>query len=801
MPWGLVHSSPRIARAIESAVREDIVVLAPAISQSNGGSILFPANLPGVFCIGSANGMGDPSYFNPGIVGKEMYSALGEGVLGTSVKHQSYSHDTSLYVCKDGTSIATIVAAGIAAILSDYVKNNFDGVKCVNYELMRKMFMKLSEATLDQPYRYLAPWRVFGAGKNTKALLEKALQPTADSMVCNVLLIDPVSSLKSEVKAHLQQLKDADESIRLLCLLSFLDSSHIPELLWTADPKFQAHSLRWHFTNDASLNLLLTPLINSRLLRRTLSNIEYVSIQESVQTTIRAFLDGSLEDQTGLFQALSFEEQSSVYWIQRAIELVNIAYPIPSSSNLAECELLNANALRVIEFGKKHKVVTRDLSLLVYSMALYTSEREQYEQAYHWFEEALQIQEGLDGVDNVKIVTIINSLGIVKSKLRRYDEAVEDFERCQRIIQRTFGGGSINCAETMDNIGLVYVATQRYDAAIQQFQEARNIKLKNFRSNHSKLVVSESNLGDTYFKMGDFERAISHFNEGLRICKLNFDREHPTTTKMLENLAHSYQTLGNHMAALTLYRSVLRLKQQIVGADHVETADIIHNLGVTSQSMGNFDEAFEFFKRALAVYQKNSQDPVRVANTLKNIANTYSQQGDHDTAIEYFQQALEIEIQEFGLEHVNTANTLSNIGAAYGRIGNFDEAITQCQSALKTTERLRGPRHLDVASIHHNVGMTHLSRGHLKAAKRHFSRSRRIFVATLGENDFKSRRAKELINTIAKSSGKGAKRRWKTYMRDTTALLLKSPEGILSFLVGKSRSMGDETPQRCAVCL
>lgn len=151
------------------------------------------------------------------------------------------------------------------------------------------------------------------------------------------------------------------------------------------------------------------------------------------------------------------------------------------------------------------------------------------------------------------------------------------------------------------------------------------------------------------------------------------------------NFKFSYQTLGNHVAAQTLYRSVLRVKQQIAGADHVETADIIHNLSVTSQSMCDYDQALNFFKRALAVYRTNSQDPARIANSLKNIANTYSQQGDHDTAIEYFQQALEIEIQEFDAEHVNTANTLSNIGAAYGRIGRFDEAITRCRSALKTT--------------------------------------------------------------------------------------------------------------------
>lgn len=811
VPGRIVSQSPKIAHALESTVAQHINV---EFFGSYGGheeSTGSPATLRGSYLVGSIDGKGDVFDFDVIIIGKEMYTALTGAMVEASAPHKLlWSNEGQVvFFCVGGTSVAKIVPVGMATDLPIHIVFGHQG-QFINHELTGTTFMKLS-ATPDQPcfqsYRDFAPLRVFGFGINIKSLLENSPQSPANSIVsntnwesrpevhyCRIANLNLLSGFPrtttltitgidtnlhgEEVTSLLRQLKPAKDSIRLLFLLSYLDSSQIPELLWTSDSRFQAPTLRQQFADDVSLNLLLEPLINSGLVQRSISApIPYISVKDSVQSTMRELIDGNLQDRAGVVEVLADEERSAEYWIQRAIELVSIAYPAPSLSNLPECEILNPNALRSIGFGKKHHIVTIHLSTLVYSMALYKSELRQYDQAHDWFEEALQIEEQLYGVDHVKAVVTINSLGLVNTKMQRHTRALENFERSLQILERTFGKGHIDTADTIDNIGLMYVATQRYEAALQRFEEAKDIRLKSLGSNHSKLVDSERNLGDVYFKMGNYKAAISHFSEGLRICEVSFGREHLATAKMLENLGHVYQTLGNHTAALTLYRRVLQVRQQDLAADQVETADAVHNMGVTFQSMCEYDQALDLFNQALAVYRKNSRDSARIANALKNIAITYSQHGDHDRAIEYFQQTLEIEIQEFGLEHLNTANTFSNLGAAYGRVGKFDESISRCRSALDITKRFRGPWHLDVASMHHNIGMTYLSQGRLKAARGHLSKSHTIFVAALGEKDFKSRRAKKLLDTIASSAGRGAKRRWKTYMRDAMGLSPKHSVG------------------------
>jgi len=155
---------PSLAHALVSAKKKGIVLLASASNEGANYPITFPARLKNVvFCIGAADGKGNSSAFNPPFLGEEKYSALGEAVTGASLDQG--------YVRKDGTSTATPVAAGIVAILIDFSRQFMDLETAEIYEFLRKLFIKMSEGTVEQTYRYLAPWYLFGAGKDTKEII------------------------------------------------------------------------------------------------------------------------------------------------------------------------------------------------------------------------------------------------------------------------------------------------------------------------------------------------------------------------------------------------------------------------------------------------------------------------------------------------------------------------------------------------------------------------------------------------------------------------------------------------------
>src|SRR5271155_3830824 len=109
---------------------------------SHAGSqarLWFPANQGDlVCCIGTADSLGEGFAKNPPANGIEMYSALGDCVLGSWVKAPDLfgQHDTTIRKSGSGTAVA--VAAGIAALLLDYTRAFMDVSD--GYTGMRKLF-------------------------------------------------------------------------------------------------------------------------------------------------------------------------------------------------------------------------------------------------------------------------------------------------------------------------------------------------------------------------------------------------------------------------------------------------------------------------------------------------------------------------------------------------------------------------------------------------------------------------------------------------------------------------------------
>lgn len=107
--------------AITNALSKRTLLFAAA---SNDGANLgraFPAQYTGVFCIHSTDGNGNPSKFNPTASRTDVnFSLLGEDVsshwpLGVNKHHQSVN-------VMSGTSVATPIAAGLAASVLSFVR-------------------------------------------------------------------------------------------------------------------------------------------------------------------------------------------------------------------------------------------------------------------------------------------------------------------------------------------------------------------------------------------------------------------------------------------------------------------------------------------------------------------------------------------------------------------------------------------------------------------------------------------------------------------------------------------------------
>ncbi|PVH81390.1 hypothetical protein DL98DRAFT_624868 [Cadophora sp. DSE1049] len=122
MSFGIREYHELMSTAISNALNKRTLLFAAA---SNDGANLgraFPAQYPSVFCIHSTDGNGNPSNFNPTASETDVnFSLLGEHVSSHWPAGMN-GHDQTVNVMS-GTSVATSIAAGLAASVLSFVRH------------------------------------------------------------------------------------------------------------------------------------------------------------------------------------------------------------------------------------------------------------------------------------------------------------------------------------------------------------------------------------------------------------------------------------------------------------------------------------------------------------------------------------------------------------------------------------------------------------------------------------------------------------------------------------------------------
>ena len=122
----------------------------------------FPANMRQVICINSTDGFGNPSELNPPAAGDRTFSIIGEGIRAAWPTRLGVD-ETKV---ASGTSVATPIAAGIAALVLEYARQfgnkawMVENPKRLNHcDEMRKVFQYMAQP--HNNYDCLVPARIF----------------------------------------------------------------------------------------------------------------------------------------------------------------------------------------------------------------------------------------------------------------------------------------------------------------------------------------------------------------------------------------------------------------------------------------------------------------------------------------------------------------------------------------------------------------------------------------------------------------------------------------------------------------
>lgn len=182
MSFGVREYNEPMKRAISNALHSQALLFAAASNDGGNFGRAFPAKYPSVFCIHSTDGNGNPSSFNPNADDKDVnFSLLGENVsshwplglangLGNPVNSMS------------GTSVATPIAAGLAASILSFVRQQDQYVKVESDLLgpwlkdvhaMDMVLKVMANETRGGKYNYIRPGEIFDSGASKEKVYDK----------------------------------------------------------------------------------------------------------------------------------------------------------------------------------------------------------------------------------------------------------------------------------------------------------------------------------------------------------------------------------------------------------------------------------------------------------------------------------------------------------------------------------------------------------------------------------------------------------------------------------------------------
>jgi len=182
MSFGFEYEDNALKKTIEDHWGDAVIIAAAGNQGGNNHGIAFPANLDRVIGIKATDSYGNNSTFNTW--GPGTFQTLGENVLSM---WRSYKEKGNVILQQrsSGTSVATPIAAGIAALVLEFTRQPEDRNDGTGYlklcrerinndgrtEAMKRIFygMSKSKGKGAREYRYIVPWNVLRAGRSNKA--------------------------------------------------------------------------------------------------------------------------------------------------------------------------------------------------------------------------------------------------------------------------------------------------------------------------------------------------------------------------------------------------------------------------------------------------------------------------------------------------------------------------------------------------------------------------------------------------------------------------------------------------------
>ncbi|MBQ8010000.1 MAG: ATP-binding protein, partial [Oscillospiraceae bacterium] len=217
-----------------------------------------------------------------------------------------------------------------------------------------------------------------------------------------------------------------------------------------------------------------------------------------------------------------------------------------------------------------------------------------YTLAMRYLQEALEIAEGSDTVNELETARLCNNIALIYMDMGKLEQALEYSLKTLAVTEKLLGTEHPSTATTYNNIATIYWNTGKLEQALEYSLKALAVTEKILGTEHPDTATTYNNIAMIYMNMGKLEQALEYSLKALAVAENVLGTEHPNTATIYNNIAMIYQDMGKLEQALEYSLKALAVRERLLGTEHPSTAASYNNITTTYYSMGDYKQALEY---------------------------------------------------------------------------------------------------------------------------------------------------------------------------------------------------------------
>ncbi len=510
--------------------------------------------------------------------------------------------------------------------------------------------------------------------------------------------------------------RDRHAAAQLLRFCAFLHPDTIPESLFIKGKDALWPVLRRTASDTFAWNEAIAELHKYSLLKRD-DKEKILRMHRLVQAVVKD----------------DMPQKAAREWAERAVRVVDAAFPGPEPGFWPQCELLLPHALLAARHIEEYNILREEAGNLLYRMASYLQERARYAEAEPLYQRALSIREQMLGSEHPQVAIARSGLAELYRKQGTYELSEPLFLRALHIWEQQRGPEPAEVATALNGLGRLYYEQGRYELAEPLYSQAISIREYQLGTEHPQVAIALNGLGELYRKQGRYELAEPLFLRALHIWEQQRGPEPADMSAPINNLAALYYEQGRYELAEPLFLRAWQIWEKRLGPDHPQVAIALNNLAWLYRQQGKYEQAEALYQQARSIWEHHlGPEHYQVAYPLNNLAELYLEQGRYAEAEPLFLRALSIFEQRLGPDHSQVAYPLNGLAKLHHAQNEYELAEPLYQRAISVREHQLGPEHPQVAFPLNNLALLYAEQGNEEQAQALFQRALSIREQALG---------------------------------------------------------------------